>query len=591
MIWLSEIELHGFGPFNHLVTDFNRGLNFVVGDNESGKSSLHTSILAILFGIRNIDTYRRPDAADFRGRMVWKREDEELEIERSFSDDHVVITRIGKNNSSFTGRVSPLGRSQDKIAYNNILKDWFGLENELLFKASVFVEQVALQVEPDKDAGEQLSRLITGSEELPYEEIESRLLERYFEITQTNPDGTDKRQPRELEIVSAQIIRTERALTEAEANEQEYSAKKNELEKTDLILDQLDIASQKRRLKTENIAIDSEISLIEEQIEQRESIEEKISNIKEWVVPHNILIPAIGTVVATIGGILLGFFWPSLILISSVLLFLATKWFQNHNKLRELRLRFEGQLELLKPKEILQASLEDAKNKINALQIEFNVINPTPFDDMPEAQRRKRENEIRRERLQISERLAILSQNLRSTDSIRDQLNELTQRMHQLKTRAEAIYLGYQMLKAATVDFKKEAFDRLRNCASEHFSSLTTGMYKGIDLDDNWEPIAITSSDQKRCFLTLSSGTRDALLLSIRIAVGQLLSKDKTLPIILDDPIIYMDQERRNLFLSRLRPIANEHQIIIFTFDRRLGKQDEVKLDLNLMKSQENQNQ
>ncbi|OGQ33720.1 MAG: hypothetical protein A3F16_06590 [Deltaproteobacteria bacterium RIFCSPHIGHO2_12_FULL_43_9] len=588
MIWLSEIELHGFGPFSHLLANFNKGLNCVIGDNESGKSSLHTSILAILFGMRNVDGYRRSDAADFRGRMVWKRGDEELEIERSFSDDHVVVTRVGKNDSSFTGRVSPQGRSQDKAAYLSILQDWFGLEDELLFRASVFVEQNALQVEPNKEAGEQLSRLITGSEELPYEDIGTRLLDRYFEITQTNPEGTDKRQPRELEIVSGQIIQTERSLTEAEANEQEYNKKKNELEQTSSVLDQLDIASQKRRLKTETIAIDSEISLIEEQIEQRESIEEKILNIKEWVVTHAILIPAIGTIVAAIGGTLLGFLWPSLILLSVVLVFLTAKWFQNHNKLREIKLRLEGQLELLKTKEILQKSLEEAKNKINALKIEFNVIDSTPFDDMPEAQRRKRENEVRRERLQISERLAILSQRMRSTESIRELLSELIQRKDQLKTKAEAIYLGYQMLKTATIDFKKEAFERLRNCASEHFIALTTGMYKGLELDDNWEPMAITSSDQKRGFLTLSSGTRDSLLLSIRIAVGQLLSKDKTLPIILDDPIIYMDHGRRNLFLSRLRPISNEHQIIIFTFDRRLGKQDEVTLDLNLMQSQEN---
>lgn len=583
MIWLHEIELHGFGPFDHLLVNFNKGLNFVVGNNESGKSSLHTSILAILFGLRNIGEYRRSDATDFSGRIVWKRGEEELEIERSFSDDHVVVTIIGEIESSFNGKISPQGRSQDRVAYFNILKSWFGLEDEILFKASVFVEQHALQVEPNREAGEQLSRLITGSEELPYEDIGTRLLDRYFEITQTNPDGTDKRQPRELEKVSEQIIQTERLLTEAEATEQEYSQKKNELEKTDVILDQLDLASQKRRLKTESIAIDSEIALIEEHIEQRESIEERISNIKEWVVPYTILIPAIGSLIAAIGGLILGFFWPSWTLLSIVIIFLSAKWFQNHKKLTEMRFRFEGQLELIKSNDILQASLKEAREKLKALQSEFRVKEPTPFEDMPEAQRRKRENEIRRERLQISERLSLLSQRMRSPESIRDLLNELIQRKEQLKSRAEAIYLGYQMLKTATLDFKKEAFDRLRNCANEHFVSLTQGMYKEIELDDNWEPATITASNQKRSFLSLSSGTKDALLLSIRIAVGQLLSRDKTLPLILDDPIIYMDHERRNLFLSRMRPISNEHQIIIFTFDRRLGKQDEVTLDLNLI--------
>ncbi|HLB58787.1 MAG TPA: ATP-binding protein, partial [Bdellovibrionota bacterium] len=171
MIWIDEVEIFGFGPFPSLKTRFHPGLNFVVGENESGKTSLHSAILGILFGIRHSNLYRREGATEFRGRLLLRQGNDQLEIQRSFSDDYVVVTRLGSKELSFSGRATFMGRSQERLAYDQILKDWFGIDDQSLFRSSVFVEQQALQIEPDREAGQQLSRLITGSEELPYEEI------------------------------------------------------------------------------------------------------------------------------------------------------------------------------------------------------------------------------------------------------------------------------------------------------------------------------------------------------------------------------------------------------------------------------------
>ena len=104
---------------------------------------------------------------------------------------------------------------------------------------------------------------------------------------------------------------------------------------------------------------------------------------------------------------------------------------------------------------------------------------------------------------------------------------------------------------------------------------MTHGLYQGIKLDDQWQPMAVTQTGTERSFISLSSGTRDALLLSLRLSVGHLLSKGHLLPLILDDPIVFMDAQRRQLFIDQLRPLAQEHQIILFTFDRTLPKDED----------------
>lgn len=48
---IRQILINNFGKFNNQSFSFSPGLNVVYGENESGKSTLHTFLLAMLFGI------------------------------------------------------------------------------------------------------------------------------------------------------------------------------------------------------------------------------------------------------------------------------------------------------------------------------------------------------------------------------------------------------------------------------------------------------------------------------------------------------------------------------------------------------------
>ena len=48
---IKDIQLTNFGKFNHKSVSLEPGLNIIYGENEAGKTTIHTFIRGMLFGI------------------------------------------------------------------------------------------------------------------------------------------------------------------------------------------------------------------------------------------------------------------------------------------------------------------------------------------------------------------------------------------------------------------------------------------------------------------------------------------------------------------------------------------------------------
>ena len=73
---LLDLHIDGFGKFHDLDVTFSDGLNIVYGKNEAGKSTLHTFVRCMLFGLERgrgraskNDTYSRFEPWD--GKSVY----------------------------------------------------------------------------------------------------------------------------------------------------------------------------------------------------------------------------------------------------------------------------------------------------------------------------------------------------------------------------------------------------------------------------------------------------------------------------------------------------------------------------------------
>lgn len=118
---ITSININGFGKFQNKAIDFGDGLNVIFGKNEAGKSTTHTFIKSMLFGMKKrklknqIDTYSKYLPWDknckYEGTLCFSHNGKNYQIHRIFSNVSPLleVREIGKapvnNPELFLNRV------------------------------------------------------------------------------------------------------------------------------------------------------------------------------------------------------------------------------------------------------------------------------------------------------------------------------------------------------------------------------------------------------------------------------------------------------------------------------------------------------
>jgi DNA repair exonuclease SbcCD ATPase subunit len=206
---LRSIELKHFGKFAERSFEFRRGMNLVVGPNESGKSTLMEAIPVVLFGARDKDRFKpwgRQGASE--AALVLENGNGSLRIERNILTDQVNLVErddLYQVLYQFEGKVAPQGRSSERKDYFDQIGRLFTVAEESIFRASLFVGQGALEVADGGGLATRLKTLLSGFVEVDYDKVLDSLADDYFLITRKNPWGKDKTRDRQLDEVFGKI--------------------------------------------------------------------------------------------------------------------------------------------------------------------------------------------------------------------------------------------------------------------------------------------------------------------------------------------------------------------------------------------------
>ena len=207
--------------------------------------------------------------------------------------------------------------------------------------------------------------------------------------------------------------------------------------------------------------------------------------------------------------------------------------------------------------------------------------------------RKLREQEAMEAQMQHKKRLADQLLN-EWKDSLREKENrlfnleeEITRQSVQSwaeRQRAEdiqALELAAQEITRISQSFYEDMQDELNAEISRYVSLFTAGVYDSVRFNEQGQLQILTEGREVRPEL-LSRGTLEQIYLALRLAVGNVVTKEEPLPILLDEAFAMYDDDRLAQTLQTLSTLQN--QIFLFTCQKReVEMLRKLKLDYNLI--------
>ena len=152
---------------------------------------------------------------------------------------------------------------------------------------------------------------------------------------------------------------------------------------------------------------------------------------------------------------------------------------------------------------------------------------------------------------------------------------------HQRAEDIQALELAAQEITRISQSFYEDMQDELNAEISRYVSLFTAGAYDSVRLDEQGQLQILTEGREVRPEL-LSCGTLEQIYLALRLAVGKVVTKEETLPILLDEAFAMYDDDRLAQTLQTLSTLQN--QIFLFTCQKReVEMLKKMKLDYNLI--------
>ena len=194
-------------------------------------------------------------------------------------------------------------------------------------------------------------------------------------------------------------------------------------------------------------------------------------------------------------------------------------------------------------------------------------------EQQEQAYRRSEAEQLQSYRRQREEFLAQITEPLLEKEmrlfNLQEQMAELeicSYEERNLQENIEALLLAEQELARLAKEYYEDIEDELNGSISKWVSYLTAGAYDSVRLDDTGK-IFILTNGREVLPQMLSRGTLEQIYLSLRLAVGNVLSKEEDMPVFLDEAFAMYDDKRLKETLRALS--ATGKQIFIFTCQKR----------------------
>ncbi len=633
---ITRLELEHFGKFKNKEIKLEEGINLIYGENEAGKSTIHTFIKGILFGIDPLrgraskskkDTYNRylpwDYPAAYGGSMDIVIDEKKYRLKRS----------VLSNDKSF--ELIDMHRGRQVELDNGLIEDLIPGLTESVYNNTISFGQLKSQT--DTQLASQLNNHIanlslTKSKEVNVEKALEALGKEKRSLTKLVEDNTShihklqeeiqlgQNQLKELEELSEKWEESNSRLRGLE-DKREKITQSNYIKKMkDLPLILEKYSSYKSLLRQSsqveeliNGTLDSSRKIPDYEIRLKELNADKLQASRR----HNI---SMGISTLIFVAVLLVVFLLTkarpvslALLIISVFIYPMNFLYRNKQE-KTIRNQQDYQIEELKKyiysfrskqeKSVeLKERLEEIDNQrdplhdtimtyIQAFITEDQLTQEAIQRLIEDIQGRevKIEGDLRTlEKLYQEEKFKLEEINwaIKELDNVEEDLLKNQEdyktsklKAHETKRELEAVTIAMETISELSIEIHDSFGRELDGAVSKIVHKVTRGKYKDLIVDENLE-IRIDIGKEYVSMDKLSEGTIKQVYFALRLAVGGLLINEK-MPILLDDSFALYDDMR---IKAALKELVNQEQVMIFTCHSREEKVlKELDLPYNLIK-------
>jgi len=152
--------------------------------------------------------------------------------------------------------------------------------------------------------------------------------------------------------------------------------------------------------------------------------------------------------------------------------------------------------------------------------------------------------------------------------SLEERLEYIDKQLKRTKHKLDVYEMTCSFIEKSRKDVLKSTLKLLEDETSQILSEVTNGRYSKVRFDRQtlkYDVFSEEFGDWIEPEKYLSRGTTDQLFLAARLALVKIISEERNPVIILDDPFVTFDENRRQSALDVLKRFANRYQIFLLT--------------------------
>jgi len=590
---LKDLSIRGFGKFHDKDLSFSDGINVIYGSNEAGKSTIHSFIRAMLYGMErgkgrasrsdffsHYEPWSTPSV--YGGLMRVEKDGHVYRIERNFSKNPKDVT--------VTDETDGISVPDTRAFFNGLLS---GL-SETAYQNTISIGQ--LKSATDSGMVNELKNYIanmntTGNMALNITRASAFLKDQKKSlVSQLVPEAAKSfaANANEIRQIEAGIASPEYKNTIGTLKEENEDARKSQQEiqaQKEALIEK--ISAEKQKLKSSGFeSRESVLSWRDKANAAKDNLDgavkkEEKGKKKIWslvllilaavalavsaylyiVGPKNVLTLNYGLPwklsVDIFFGLCIGFFVIEIILAE---ISASARW-KTKKAQKEYDTVMEEHGKDVLPVDTLLSLCDDTDKDTEAL----SGINAS----LTSLENRQKETAESIEKQQKSQ--WELEQQLEHLSNLKDEsaaLKNTVAENDRLQFEIDSIDLALETMTRLSTSIRDSFGLYLNKEASDLVNGITGGIYHSMSIDENLN-VFMNTEEKLVPLEQVSSGTMDQIYLALRLAAANLMQKkENPLPLFFDDSFVNYDEERLGTALKWLSS-SIKRQSLIFTCHRR----------------------